>query len=204
MSFDIWLAFALAALIVLATPGPSTLLALAHGFRFGRGRALVTVAGIVSADATHVLIVALGLSALLEWSVQVFGVLKWVGAAYLIYLGIKYWRARPIVAEGDSGGRSGHGRFAEGYLVTLTNPKPILFHIAFFPLFIEAASPQGPQFAVLGTTFVLLAATVLTGYVFGAGALRRVPSAPGRARWMNRITGSLLIGAGVALAGLRR
>ena len=201
---DLWAAFALAALIVLVTPGPSTMLALAHGFRAGPGRAMATVAGIVSADLTHVIAVVFGMSALLAASVELFTYLKWAGVAYLVYLGIRYWRSPPLRLDGAPDGRSHRGRFAEGYLVTLTNPKPILFHIAFLPQFVDPALAQQPQLAVFGATFVLLAAMTLSGYAFFAGRLRGFFSGGNRGVWLNRLTGSLLIGAAGALAGLRR
>lgn len=204
VSPDIWLAFAVAAFIVLCTPGPSTMLALAHGLRFGSRRAAMTVAGIISADATHVVIVISGMSAILTASVAMFQALKWLGVIYLVYLGIRFWRASPSEVGADGGGRGQGGRFAEGYLVTLTNPKPIMFHLAFLPQFVDPAGPQQAQLVLFGVTFLVLAGLVLSGYAFFAGRLRRALAVDGRALWLNRAAGSLLIAAAMALAGLRR
>lgn len=204
VSFDVWVAFTAAAALVLMTPGPSTMLALAHGFRFGRRRAAATVLGIVSADATHVAIVVVGLSALLALSVQVFTVLKWVGVAYLVWLGIRYWRSPPPSESAADDDGSWHRRWLTGYLVTITNPKPILFHVAFFPQFVDPALPRGPQLLLFGATFLVIALATLFGYAGFAGRVRHWFLAPRRARWLNRMTGTLLLGAGVLLAGLRR
>ena len=206
MAFDIWLAFFATAAVVIVTPGPSTLLVLAHGLSYGRRPASATIAGVIAADSTHVVVAAFGLTALLAVSAQVFTVLKWAGVAYLIYLGLRYWRAGPIDlgATGGGGGRSAKGRFAQGYLVTLTNPKPILFYVAFFPQFLDPVAAQGPQFAIMGATFVAIALAVMTVYAGFAGAIRTWFQTGRRQRWLNRGAGTLLIGAGLFLAGLRR
>jgi len=164
MAFEVWLAFFATAAIVIVTPGPSTLLVLAHGLSYGRRRAYATIAGVITADATHVVIAAFGLTALLAVSAEVFTVLKWVGVAYLIHLGLRYWRAGPL----------------------------------------DLDATQGPQFAIMGATFVGIALIVMTFYAGFAGAIRHWFSTAGRHRRLNRGAGSLLIGAGVVLAGLRR
>ncbi|MCP4329781.1 MAG: LysE family translocator [Alphaproteobacteria bacterium] len=206
MDFSVWLAFFAAAAIVIVAPGPSTLLVVAHGLSFGRRPTMATILGVISADSTHVVVAAFGLTALLAISAQVFTVMKWVGVAYLIYLGIRYWRAGPIDLGG--GAQNGQGstrkRFLQGYLVTLTNPKPILFYVAFFPQFLDPAAAQGPQFAIMGATFVAIAFAVMSLYATFAGRVRRWFNTSRRQLLLNRGAGTVLIGAGLILAGLRR
>ena len=209
MSLDTWLLYAAASLLLSLTPGPSGLLALAHGATMGVRRASVTVAGGVAGFAVLIAASASGLGALLASSAVAFDAVRWAGATYLVWLGVRTWRAPPTrvdAAAGVSapGARRGAGLFAEGFLVALSNPKVVLFFAAFLPQFVDPAAPLAPQFVVMGVTF--LAVEFAVELLLAAGAARLLPwlSREAVARRFARVTGGLFVGAGVALVALDR
>jgi threonine/homoserine/homoserine lactone efflux protein len=213
ISFQLWLAFAAAAAVVIAIPGPTTLMVTGHAMSSGTRVALASLLGVALGDFTAIACSVLGLGAVLAASAEAFTVLKWVGAAYLVYLGIKLWRA-PAVPLGTAGmgpnGRKGGGRrsmrraIAESFSVTLLNPKGLLFFAAFLPQFIDPHQPTLPQVVVLALTFEVLAASSLGVYVFMTTRARRVMDSPRAIKIMNRAGGTMLIGAGLLTASLRR
>ena len=207
MSLDTWLLYAAASLLLSLTPGPSGLLALAHGATFGARRASVTVAGGVAGFAVLIAASASGLGALLASSAFAFDAVRWAGAGYLVWLGVRTWRAPPTrvdAALGARAARRGSGLFAEGFLVALSNPKVVLFFAAFLPQFVDPAAPLAPQFVVMGVTF--LAVEFAVELLLAAGAARLLPwlSREAVARRFARVTGGLFVGAGVALVALDR
>jgi threonine/homoserine/homoserine lactone efflux protein len=213
ISFQLWLAFAAAAAVVIAIPGPTTLMVTGHAMSSGTRVALASLLGVALGDFTAIACSVLGLGAVLAASAEAFTVLKWIGAAYLVYLGIKLWRA-PAVPLGTAGmgpnGREGGGRrsmrraIAESFSVTLLNPKGLLFFAAFLPQFIDPHQPTLPQVVVLALTFEVLAASSLGVYVFMTTRARRVMDSPRAIKIMNRAGGTMLIGAGLLTASLRR
>ena len=205
MDLDLYLAFLLATTALILIPGPNVTLLVANSLAHGPRRALITLAGTSSAIALQLLVVALGMSSLILVLAQWFEWLRWAGVAYLIYLGIQQWRAVPLALDDleRPAVRSG-ALFWQGVLVSATNPKTLLFYAAFFPQFVDPASPPGPQLAILGTTF-LVVATILDGtYAILAGQLRPFLRTHRRARLRNRLTGSFLIAAALGLALARR
>ena len=205
MSLDIWLLYAAASLLLSLTPGPSGLLALAHGATVGVRRASVTVAGGVAGFAVLIAASASGLGALLASSGSAFDAVRWAGAGYLVWLGVRTWRAPPTrvdVALGARAARRASGLFAEGFLVALSNPKVVLFFAAFLPQFVDPAAPLAPQFVVMGVTF--LAVEFAVELLLAAEAARLLPwlSREAVARRFARVTGGLFVGAGVALVAL--
>jgi homoserine/homoserine lactone efflux protein len=206
MPFDHWLAFAAASAILLAIPGPTVLLVISYALGHGRRSALGTVAGVALGDFTAMTASMLGLGALLAASAGVFTVLKWVGAAYLIYLGIKLWRA-PVAEPGAGAAAAeiGRGRmFLHAYAVTALNPKSIVFFVAFLPQFLEASRPVLPQMAIFEATFLVMATLNALLYGFMASAARRTIRKPAAQRAVNRTGGSLLIGAGLLAIAWRK
>lgn len=205
MDLDLYLAFLFATTVLILIPGPNVTLLVANSLAHGPRRALVTLAGTSSAIALQLLVVALGMSSLILLLAQWFEWLRWAGVAYLIYLGVQQWRAPPLALddlENDTA-RSG-ALFWQGVLVSATNPKTLLFYGAFFPQFVDPASPPGPQLAVLCTTF-LVVATILDGtYAILAGQLRPWLRTRRRAQLRNRLTGTFLIAAALGLALARR
>ncbi|MFO1061295.1 MAG: LysE family translocator [Dongiaceae bacterium] len=199
MSFDHWLGFTAAAAVLLAIPGPTVLLVISYALGHGRRSAYATVAGVALGDFTAMTASMLGLGALLAASAALFTALKWVGAAYLIYLGIKLWRA-PVAAggAGEAPAATRPGRiFLHAYAVTALNPKSIVFFVAFLPQFLDVHAPLAPQLAIFEATFLPLAALNALGYALLASAARRTIRRPAVQRAVNRTGGSILVGAGL-------
>lgn len=147
----------------------------------------------------------LGLGALLLSSAELFQALRWLGAAYLIYLGLKLWRApTSLTADDDAPPISGPKMALHAFAVTATNPKSILFFVAFLPQFLDPAAPLAPQLATMAVTFVLLATLNAGAYVLVAAQARRRLTRPGALLWVNRLGGVGLIGMGVAAALAKR
>lgn len=206
MTFETWLAFVAAAAVLLAIPGPTITLVIAYALSRGRSAAWWTVGGVVLGDFTAMTASLLGLGALLAASATAFTVVKWLGAAYLVWLGISLWRAPVTPASAESAAVPVPGRriFAHAFAVTALNPKGIVFFVAFLPQFVTPAAPLLPQLAILEVTFLVLAALNCGLYVLLAARARRRLSSPAARLWINRVGGGVLIGAGIAAAGLRR
>ena len=209
MSLEHWLAFCAASAILLAIPGPTVLLVISYALGHGRKVAFATVAGVTLGDFTAMTASMLGLGALLATSATIFTILKWVGATYLIYLGIKLWRAP--VAKGDGAGdlpdapKERPSRiFAHTYLVTALNPKSLIFFVAFLPQFLDAHGPVAMQLAVFEITFLVLATANASLYALLAAMARQQIRKPRVQRFVNRTGGTLMIGAGVLAAGWKR
>lgn len=206
MSFETWAAFAVASAIMLAIPGPTILLVVSYALSHGRRVASAIVAGVALGDFTAMTASMLGVGALLATSAALFTALKWVGAAYLVYLGIKLWRA-PVgdgaipQAEKETNARR---IFLHAYVVTALNPKSIIFFVAFLPQFLDPAAPALTQMVVFETTFVILATLNAAAYALLASMARGAIRKPSVQRIVNRTGGSLLIGAGMLAAGFRK
>ncbi|MEO5920191.1 MAG: LysE family translocator [Pseudolysinimonas sp.] len=199
-------AFALVAAVAIAIPGPTVLLALANGSRFGIRRSVYGMLGAVASDVVLVTAVALGLGALLVASEFWFSVVKWIGVAYLAYLGVRLLlskgRLAHIDADSDPRG-SRRAVFMKCFLVAVTNPKGYLFVGALLPQFIAAGQPQVLQYFVIGVVFCAIDFTIMFAYaVLGSQAMRML-----RARgavWIDRVCGAVLLGLAGWLAFARR
>lgn len=209
MSFETWLAFVAAAAVLLAIPGPTITLVIAYALSRGRQVAWWTVGGVVLGDFTAMTASLLGLGALLAASATAFTLVKWLGAAYLIWLGISLWRA-PVAPPAAEGGQvaavpvAGRRIFAHAFAVTALNPKGIVFFVAFLPQFVTPTAPLLPQLAILEVTFLVLAGLNCGLYALLAARARHRLGSPSARRWLNRVGGGVLVAAGVAAAGLRR
>lgn len=202
------LAFAAVSFIGIATPGPTVLLALTNGSRYGVRRALPGMVGAVLSDAVLISAVTIGLGALLAASEFWFSALKWVGAAYLAFLGIMMLRSKGTI-DGmlQSGAEQPKGTaFSIGlksFMVAVTNPKGYLFFSAFLPQFIDPAAPQLQQYVILGAIFATLDFTIMFGYaVFGSQAVRVLKTEG--AKWLERACGGALLALAGSLAFYRR
>ncbi|WP_431112175.1 LysE family translocator [Variovorax paradoxus] len=206
------LLFSIVALAAIATPGPTVLLALSNGSRRGVRGALPGILGAVLSDFVLVGAVALGLGALLAASEFWFSMLKWVGAVYLAWLGIRMLRSKggsfdaPRANAGEpSSGIPNEGRkvFLKSFLVAVTNPKGYLFCSALMPQFIDPSAAQGMQYAIISVLFASLDAAVMLVYAFvGARAMRLLTAAA--ARWIDRTCGAMLLALAGSLAFYRR
>jgi threonine/homoserine/homoserine lactone efflux protein len=201
MELTTWLAFLAAAGAMLLIPGPTILLVIGQSLGGGARNALPLVAGVALGDLTAITLSLAGAGAVLAASATLFTALKWAGAAYLVYLGVKLWRAP--VAPGASPPVTGRRALREAYVVTALNPKGIVFFVAFVPQFLDPARPFLPQAAILVASFVTLAALNAGAYALLASRLSGAVRRPGVRRALNRAGGGMLMAAGVAVA-LRR
>jgi threonine/homoserine/homoserine lactone efflux protein len=203
MPLDHFLAFIAASTVLLVIPGPTVLLVVSYALGYGRKPAAAIVAGVALGDLTAMSASMLGLGALLAASATVFSVLRWAGGAYLIYLGIRLWRA-PVRQDALAAPpASARQMFAHAYAVTALNPKSIVFFIAFVPQFLAPSRPFWPQMVVLVASFVALATVNATCFALLASAARLRLHSRTLRRAVNRTGGSILIGAGIIAAGLR-
>ena len=203
MSLTHWLAFFVASNILLAVPGPTVLVVVSYALGHGRRPAAAVVAGVTLGDFTAMTCSMLGLGAVLAASAFVFTGLRWLGGLYLIYLGIKLWRAPIMTPDASAPALSLKRIFAHAYAVTALNPKSIIFFIAFVPQFIDTARPFAPQVVILEATFVTLAALNAALYGWLASKAREQLESPRVQRAVNRTGGTALMGAGVLALGWR-
>jgi len=202
MSFETWVAFAAASSVLLVIPGPTVLLVVSYALGQGWRTALPMAIGVALGDFTAMTLSMLGLGALLATSATLFTVLKWVGAAYLIYLGIKLWRAGGTLdAAPRTDAVSAAKMLGHAWLVTALNPKSITFFVAFLPAFLDPRADFLIQMLVFETTFLVLAFANAFGYALVASRARRLASDPRAIGVVNTVGGGLLVGAGVATVG---
>ena len=200
------LTFFLMALVVVMTPGPTVLLALSNGSRFGLLHAGYGIAGAALSDVVLIAAAGLGLGAVLAASAFWFAVVKWVGVAYLVWIGIRMLRSTGGTGPlpGARGGLDGRvGLMRKSFLVAATNPKGYLFFTAFLPQFLILSEPLLPQYAVLALVFVAVDVAVMTAYAGLGVRAMRVLSRRG-SLWIDRTCGGVLVAMGGALALLRR
>lgn len=207
MTFELWLAFVAATVMLLLIPGPTVLLVLSYAVSKGRSVAVATALGVALGDFIAMTASLLGLGALVLASAALFTALKWVGAAYLVWLGVKLLRSAPsqgLTADTTRRDVTARGVFVHAAVVTALNPKSIAFFIAFVPQFLRPEAPLLPQFALLIATFVGLAAVNALAYALLADRLRMTIGKPGVITGLTRTGGLALIGMGLFTALLRR
>ncbi len=230
MDTQLWLIYFASAIGLSLTPGPNGLLVLTHGMRFGWRRTLPTAVGGVAGFMVLIAASLGGLGMLLTTSERAFEIAKWIGAAYLVYLGIRTWRAPPPVlapapaameragaaldgsvletpidrarGPGEADGVGWRQRLSEGFIVAISNPKALIFFAAFLPQFMQPDVPLWLQFLILGGTFGLIE---LVYELLVARAAQQVAPWLGRhGRWFNRVAGATFVGIGGVLALARR
>ena len=197
MNWDLFGAFLVITAILIVIPGPIVTLLIATGASQGVRAALITVAGTSTGNAVLLAVIALGLGWVLENATALFEILRWIGAAYLIWLGITTWRyagtPRPAAV-------SHRVNFTRGFLVALFNPKTIAFLTAFLPQFVDPHLPVARQLAVMCIVTALLAPLSDMVWAIAAGMGRTWFMAPERARLLGRLSGAVLIGGGIWLS----
>jgi threonine/homoserine/homoserine lactone efflux protein len=199
------LAFVIVSFIGIATPGPTVLLALTNGSRYGIRRALPGMVGAMASDFVLIGAVALGLGALLAASEFWFSVVKWVGAGYLAFLGLMLLRSKgSLEVAGEDGGAASAGSiFFKSFLVAVTNPKGYLFFSAFLPQFIVADQPQMPQYLLLAAVFAVIDFAVMFAYaLLGSRAVHLLKK--NGALWLDRLCGGALLALAGSLAFYRK
>ncbi|MBZ9710593.1 LysE family translocator [Mesorhizobium sp. ESP7-2] len=204
MSFENWAAFAAASTVLLVIPGPTILLVVSYALGQGWRTALPMAVGVALGDFTAMTLSMLGIGALLAASAGVFTILKLIGAGYLIYLGVKLFRAGgTLKAEPRTDAVSPARMMAHAWLVTALNPKSITFFVAFLPQFLDRHANFWTQMLVFETTFLALAFANAFGYALIAARARNVVRNPNAIRIFNRTGGTLLVGAGIATVAMR-
>lgn len=207
MSGQTWFFFVLVSATAIAVPGPSVFYVLAQGLTHGVWRSLTSTLGIMAADAMYLLLSCTGVGAILVASYELFSVVKWVGALYLIFLGTRSLMAAfgsknsvPIEPAACTSRKS----FVNGFILHAANPKALLYFGTLVPQFIHAEAPFMPQILLLAATHLAVAFTVMGGYGLMAGHLARYALRPRFARGLYLASGSLLIAAGAGMALIRR
>lgn len=202
MNYQLFSAFLLITLVLVLTPGPIVTLVLATGATRGVRAGLITVAGSSVGNALLISGIALGLSIVIQHAAVIFEWLRWIGAAYLIWLGIQSWRH-----AGDAAATvepRGHVYFRRGFLAAITNPKTIAFFTAFLPQFIDPTLPVGHQLLVMCAVAITMATLTDCGWAVLAGAGRSFFLRGASTQWLGRISGLALIGGGIWLSLARR
>lgn len=208
MSLQNWWIFVCATFLISAMPGPNMLHVMTQSMRHGFRRAAFTMAGCMLALLMLFGLSAMGMSALLAALPQLLTAIKLVGAAYLVWIGIKAWRddSPPIdidAAGADAVKRTPCGLFRQGFLISVSNPKALIFAAAFFPQFVSPALPKAPQFAILLATFVVIETGWYLTYATGGRTLARYLRRAEWQRWFNWVSGGLFVAFGLSLLAWR-
>lgn len=208
MEFSTWLPFFLATVAISLSPGPGAIAAMGAGLNHGFRRGQAIAFGLALGVWTQLLVVGVGLGALLATSALAFAVLKWVGVAYLVWLGVQQWRspAAPVSApDGEAAPSSTRGALVlRGWGVNALNPKGTVFLLAVMPQFLDTTRPMLAQYLTIAATFGLVEFSVMTGYTALASRVLRLLRTPAQIRWMNRSFGGLFVAAGAFLALFKR
>ncbi len=205
MNTELYIAFVVAATLLVLLPGPTVSLILATSIGHGARAALTTVVGSSSAIALLLVVTALGMTSLMLLLSEWLDWIRWAGVAYLVYLGLRHWH--PKAGDPAANVRRAMSRnrlYWRGFIVSVSNPKTLFFYAAFFPQFIDPAGSLQVQLVVLCVTFLVIATLLDSCYALIGGRLRGWLHDQRRARLRNRLTGTLLIGTGLGLALARR
>ena len=207
MQLSIWLAFFAAAWAISLSPGAGAVAAMSAGLNHGFARGYVMTFGLILGIWTQVLVVGLGLGALIAASSFGFALVKWLGVAYLVWLGIKQWRAPliPMVSESaEASAGSPRTLILRGWMINAANPKGTVFLLAVVPQFLDVSRALGPQYLVIATTLAFTDLVVMAAYTALAARLLRLLKSPRQIRLLNRSFGSLFVAAGFLLALFKR
>ena len=207
MTLHAWWLFVVAIVLLCGTPGPNMLHVMTRSVTFGARRSIAAMAGCLTALVLVLAASAAGVSALLAAWPRVFDALRYAGVAYLIFLGVKAWRGAgsPVDVGTDTLPVTVSARrlFRGGFVIGISNPKLLLFAAAFLPQFVDRASPQAPQFAILVATFAVVESLWYGIYAAGGRTLARHLTRPALRRTFDRVTGAIFVGFGLALLGVR-
>jgi len=206
MRWEVWLLFVMTEAVLCITPGPAVLFVLSQAIQRGPGKSAWGIGGILCANTMYFALSATSLGAMIVASYKLFFLIKWLGAAYLVYLGLRSFFGKASVMalpESNAESRTGPRILRDGFLLQAANPKALLFFTAILPQFIDAHHNVIFQIVVLGITSVVVEFFVLSIYGQFAGRALATARSPRFEKVTNRIAGSLLIGAGIGLAGLK-
>jgi len=207
MTWQIWSAFVVIETALCLTPGPAVLLVLSQALTRGSLRAIWSISGILTANTAYFILSATGVGAILLASYDLFFAIKWLGAAYLVWLGVTAFlgKSKSLSVRRDDASPVRSSRlFLNGFILQMSNPKALLFFTALLPQFINPHAAIVPQVVILAVTSVFIEFFVQLFYALLAGRAAHLASQPRFARITDRVAGSLLIGAGIGMAALRR
>jgi len=207
MTWQVWIAFFVIETALCLTPGPAVLLVLSQALTRGSLNAIWSISGILAANTFYFVLSATGIGAILLASYDLFFAIKWLGAAYLVWLGVSAFLGKSkslAVRRGDAQPVRASRLFLNGFILHMSNPKALLFFTALLPQFINPHAAIIPQVAILALTSVVIEFLVQLFYAVLAGRAAQFASRPRFARITERVAGSLLIGAGIGMAALRR
>ena len=202
MRLTVWFSFVGASIIFGMIPGPSVCFTIAHALKHGARRTVATIIGQLVANCCQIVVVLFGVSSILEQSALLFQALQIIGAVYLVYLGYRQWTAGnpQLYIQKKIGIRNMRKAFIDGFVVCGTNPKAILYYAALLPQFVLPHFDKNTQLVTLAITSVIIAALVLGFYTVLANRVRYWFNIGKYWRTQNRLTGILMIGAGIALS----
>ncbi len=204
MDTHVWLAYVVTAIVFSLAPGSGTVNSISNGLSYGTRKSLGAIVGLQIGLAIHIVLVGAGIGALVAQSATAFAVIKWVGAAYLVWLGIQKWRdTSSLVTPETHKTMSGKSLLYKAILINLTNPKSIVFLVALFPQFIDPAKDQLTQLLVLGVTTVVIDACVMLGYTSLAAQMGRFIRSDKIMGKINKVFGSMFMGCGALLAAAK-
>ncbi|ERB63020.1 homoserine/homoserine lactone efflux protein [Vibrio coralliilyticus OCN008] len=204
MDMHVWLAYVVTAVVFSLAPGSGTVNSISNGLSYGTRKSLSAIAGLQIGLTLHIILVGAGIGALVAQSATAFTVIKWGGAAYLVWLGIQKWRDKSGLATHTQGeALSGTKLMSNAVLINLTNPKSIVFLVALFPQFIDPAKDQLTQLAVLGVTTVVIDSIVMLGYTSLAAQMGRFIRSDKIMSKINKVFGSMFVGCGALLAAAK-
>ncbi len=201
MDIHVWLAYLVTAVVFSLAPGSGTVNSISNGLSYGTRKSLAAIAGLQIGLSIHIILVGAGIGALVAESALAFSIIKWVGAAYLVWLGIQKWRDRGSLSTASTDDSlSGLTLMKNAVLINLTNPKSIVFLVALFPQFIDPTQNQVTQLLVLGVTTVVIDAMVMLGYTSLASQMGRFIRSEKVMSKINKVFGSMFVGCGALLA----
>lgn len=207
MAFETWLAFFAACWVISLSPGAGAIASMSCGLQYGFWRGYWNALGLQLALIAQIGIIAAGLGAVLAASELAFTLIKWFGVAYLVYLGVKQWRALPTEMSEDPAIRpigKPLSLVLRGFLVNISNPKAMVFMLAILPQFIDPSAPLLAQYVIIAVTMVVVDSIVMAGYTGLASKVLRLLKTPRQQKRLNRTFASLFVGAAAFLATLHR
>ncbi len=206
MDVSVWLTFFAASWLISISPGAGALFAMSSGINHGLLRGCVGIVGLILGIWTILTVVGLGLGAFLATSSNAFAIIKWVGVAYLLYLGIQQWRApaQAMMASTSNEAFNPKTLIFKGWATNASNPKGLLFMLAVVPQFINPKQTLLGQYITIGATLAFTDLVVMIGYTFFAAKVLSLLRSPSQVRWINRMFGGLFVGIAVMLASFRK
>ncbi len=206
MSLDIWIAFTIACIVISISPGAGAVNTMSNGLHYGVRHSIPAIMGLQLGYGAQFVIVGIGLGTVLASSNTLFEVIKWLGVAYLVWLGIQKWRQPMLRIDMNTSTTNldYQRRFWQAAFVNLTNPKATVFLVALLPQFLELNKPQLPQFSIMTLTGISIDILVMLGYATLATTIARWMKSDQHQSWLNRLFGSMFVVAAGLMATYQR